>query len=120
VIAIATGFAHTLALLAPQPSIALLNARVTGNVAVLKVRITNWRMYPDLVGKKLNKPDGGHWRIVVDGKSNSLSTSLIIGKTAKLRPGKHRIWVRLENNDGSKVAETRPSKTQVLTVKGSS
>jgi hypothetical protein len=118
VAAIAASFAHSLTLVEPQPSIALVRAKANRRVAVLKVKLTNWTMYPTQIGQ-LNKLDGGHWRIVVDGKANNLSTDPTTGKTTKLRPGKHRISARLENNDRSNVAGTSPSRTLTVVIKAS-
>jgi alpha-tubulin suppressor-like RCC1 family protein len=117
VTAIAASFYHSLALIGPTPSIGLLSARASGNVVLVRVKISGWKLYPALVGMKPNKPDGGHWRIVVDGKSNSISTNSTAGRTTKLKPGKHKIWVKLVNNDHSDVAGTRPSRPFTVVVK---
>jgi hypothetical protein len=118
VTAIAAGGAHSLALVGPPPSIALLSTTASGNIAVVRVKISDWKLYPALVGRKPNEPDGGHWRIFVDGKYNSFSTSSTTGRTTKLRVGKHRIRVELANNDRSHVAGTLPSRTLTVVIKG--
>jgi hypothetical protein len=100
-----------------MPSIGLLSARASGEVAVVKVKISGWKLYPTLIGRKPNKLDGGHWRIVVDGKPNSSSANSTAGRTTKLKPGKHKIWVKLVNNDNSDVAGTRPSRPLTVVVK---
>jgi alpha-tubulin suppressor-like RCC1 family protein len=117
VTAVAAGFAHSLALVGPTPSISLLRTRASGNKAVVEVKVTGWKMYPSLVGQLPNKPDGGHWRIFVDGKYNNLSTSPTTGRTTKLKPGKHTIWAKLANNDDSDVAGSRRSRTVTVIIK---
>jgi Regulator of chromosome condensation (RCC1) repeat len=108
-----------LALVTGTPAIALLSAKASGKRVSVRVKISNWKMYPALVGKKPNKPDGGHWRIYVDGRYNSFSTQATTGKTTKLKPGTHRIWVILANNDDTAVAGTRRSRTLTVVVKRS-
>ena len=117
VTAIAASLYHSLALIGQTPSIGLVSAHAKGSVVLVNVKLSGWKLYPALVGKKPNKPDGGHWRIVVDGKPNSVSTNPTAGRTTKLNPGKHRIWVKLANNDHSDVAGTRPSRTVTVVVK---
>jgi hypothetical protein len=117
VTAIAASLYHSVALIGPMPSIGLLSARASGEVAVVKVKISGWKLYPTLIGRKPNKLDGGHWRIVVDGKPNSSSANSTAGRTTKLKPGKHKIWVKLVNNDNSDVAGTRPSRPLTVVVK---
>jgi hypothetical protein len=119
VTAIAADIYHSLALVTGTPAIALLGAKTSGRLVSLRVRISNWNMYPALVGKKPNKPDGGHWRIYVDGRYNSSSSQPTAGKTTKLKPGTHRIWVILANNDETAVAGTQRSKTLTVLVKKS-
>jgi Regulator of Chromosome Condensation (RCC1) repeat protein len=119
VTAIAAGSVQTLAVFTDTPAITLLSARASGKVVVVKVKLSDWKMYPDLAGKKPNKPDGGHWRIFVDGRFNNRATQATTGKTTKLKPGKHRIWVILANNDDTAVAGAQRSKTLAVIVKKS-
>jgi hypothetical protein len=119
VTAIATGPGHNLALIGPTPSIALLSAQVKGKVVLVKVQLSSWKLYPTLVGKKPNKLDGGHWRIVIDGKPNTISTKPTAGMTTKLTPGRHRVWVKLVNNDASDVAATHASRSVTVVIKRS-
>jgi hypothetical protein len=119
VTAIAANLYHSLALVGPTPTIELLRTRASGNVVLVTVKISGWKLYPALVGQKPNKPDGGHWRIIVDGKPNNTSTNPATGKTTKLKPGKHRIWVKLANNDHTDVTGTRPSKPVTIVIKRS-
>jgi hypothetical protein len=116
VVAIAAAGAHSLALVGPTPAISLLSARASGAVAVVKVRITGWEMYPAFVGKRPNRPDGGHWRIYVDGRYDGLSANPTSGRTHRLTPGSHRIAVALANDDGSRVAGAHPSRTLTVTI----
>jgi len=69
-------------------------------VVTVQVKIRGWKMYPALVGKKPNKPDGGHWHVLVDGKYSNASAKAS-GKTLALESGTHRITVELANNDHS-------------------
>ena len=80
------------------------------------VKIHDWKMYPSLVGKKTNKPDGGHWHIYVDGKYNTYSANPAKGTTTKLKKGDHRIYVALANDDHSPVKGTHRSKTITVMV----
>jgi hypothetical protein len=120
VTAIAADIYHSLALVTGTPAIALLGAKASGRLVSLRAKISNWKMYPALSGKKPNKPDGGHWRIYVDGRYNNSSTQPTTGKTTKLKPGTHRTWVILANNDDTAVAGTQRSKTLTVVVKKSS
>jgi len=80
------------------------------------VKIHDWKMYPALVGKKTNKPDGGHWHIDVDGKYNTYSANPTKGTTTKLKKGDYKISVALANDDHSPVKGTHPSKTVTVMV----
>lgn len=86
-----------------------------GTVTVL-VKIRGWKMYPALVGKKPNKPDGGHWHIYVDGKYNAFSANPTRGTTTKLEHGDHKIYVGLANDDHSPVKGTHRSRTVSVMV----
>jgi hypothetical protein len=61
-------------------------------------------MYPKLVGKKPNKPDGGHWHIFVDGKYNNYTANATTGRSLKLKPGWHKVQAELANNDHSELS----------------
>jgi len=80
------------------------------------VKIHDWKMYPALVGKKTNKPDGGHWHIYVNGKYNTYSANPTKGTTTKLQKGDYKIYVALANDDHSPVKGTHPSKTVTVMV----
>jgi hypothetical protein len=82
-------------------SITITRATAVHGVVTLRVSIRGFKTYPALFGKRPNKPDGGHWHVFVDGKPNKMSANVTIGKTLKLRPGSHRIFVELANNDHS-------------------
>lgn len=97
------------------PAVSITKATATRGVVALRVRIADFRMYPALVGKRPNKPDGGHWHILVDGKYNNASASASLGKTLKLEPGSRRIVVELANNDHSSL--TPPVRSKRVTVR---
>jgi alpha-tubulin suppressor-like RCC1 family protein len=118
VTAVAAGMYQSLALVSGTPTITLLSAKANGKRVLLTVKISNWTMYPALAGKKPNRPDGGHWRIFVDGHYNNSSTRATSGTTTKLKPGRHRIWVILANNDDTGVYGTDRSRTLTVVVKG--
>ncbi len=103
-----------------KPSIRLLGTSVSGGVVTVKVAITGWAMYPKLVGKKLNKPDGGHWHVYVNGKYNNFSANPTVGKTTTLKPGTYKIRVELANDDHSEVERAAPSRTVTVKVLSSS
>jgi|SRR6516225_3514794 hypothetical protein len=85
----------------PQ-DIEIIRAKATADGRViLRVEIFGWRMYPQLLGTPLNKTDGGHWTIFVDGRCNSVSTNPTTGTTNRLKTGKHKLYAQLANNDGS-------------------
>jgi hypothetical protein len=98
-------------------SITLVSARATSSgIVVVHVRITGWKMYPALVGKQTNKPDGGHWHIFVDGKYNNFSANATVGKTLKLKAGWHTLQAELANDDHSELKPPVKSKTMRVHV----
>jgi hypothetical protein len=98
-------------------SLIKVSAAPSGIVTVT-VRISGWKMYPARVGKRPNKPNGGHWHIFVDGKYNSYSANATTGKTGALKKGVHTISVALANNDHSPLAPPVKSRTIRLQVGG--
>ena len=88
----------------------------TNDTVTVFVKIHDWKMYPALVGKKTNKPDGGHWHIYVNGKYNTYSANPTKGTTTKLKKGDYKIYVALANDDHSPVKGTHPSKTVTVMV----
>lgn len=99
--------------------IQLTNFKVNANGTVtVFVKIRGWKMYPALVGKKTNKPDGGHWHIFVNGKYNNYSANATRGVTTKLEHGDYKIYVTLANDDHSPVKGTHKSKTVSVMVDG--
>lgn len=97
----------------PVPKrIAIVNASASRNgVVTLRVVITGWKMYPGLVGSRLNKKDGGHWTIVVDRRCNNVSANRSSGATRALRKGVHGIYAQLANNNGSRLTPNVKSNT---------
>ena len=101
-------------------SISIVKTSAAANgVVTVTVKITGWKMYPALVGKKKNKPNGGHWHIFVDGKYNNASASATTGKTLVLKNGSHKIYAELANNNHSLLSPPVTSKTTTITVGGS-
>ena len=97
--------------------ISITNFKVNKNGTVsVFVQIRGWKMYPKLVGKKTNKPDGGHWHIFVNGKYNSYSANATKGVTTKLKKGDYKITVALANDDHSPVMGTHASKAVSVMV----
>jgi hypothetical protein len=97
--------------------ITLTNYKVNGNGTVtVFVKVHDWKMYPALVGKKTNKPDGGHWHIYVNGKYNNYSASTKSGHTTKLKHGDYKLYVALANDDHSPVKGAERSKTVTVMV----
>jgi hypothetical protein len=97
--------------------ISIVSASVTQKGAVaLRVEMVGWMMYPTLIGQPLNKIDGGHWVIFVDGKCKSVSASAT-GMTKPLRKGSHGVYAELANNDGSYLSpEVRSSRVLIKVV----
>jgi hypothetical protein len=92
--------------------IVITNFKVNANKTVtVFVKVHDWKMYPKLVGKKANKPDGGHWHVYVNGKYNNYSASAKSGKTKVLKHGDYKVYVALANNDHSSVRGADRSKT---------
>jgi hypothetical protein len=92
--------------------IQITNFKVNANRTVtVLVKVRGWKMYPALVGKKTNKPDGGHWHIYVNGKYNTYSANATKGTTTKLKKGDYKLYVALANNDHSLVKGAHRSKT---------
>jgi hypothetical protein len=83
----------------------------------LRVTIIGWKMYPGLIGKPLNKTDGGHWAIFVDSKCNAVSANRKQGTTRPLKTGKRKIYAALANNDGSYLVPNVRSNTVTVKVK---
>lgn len=95
--------------------ISIVEAAPSRNGTVtLSVSIVGWRMYPTLVGKPLNKADGGHWVIVVDGKCNNVSANRTTGRTKVLKRGTHRVYTALAKDNGSYLIP--PVKSDVVFV----
>ena len=92
----------------------------SNGIVTVTVKINGWKMYPALVGKKPNRPNGGHWHIFVDGKYNNASASTTSGKTVVLKKGVHKIYVELANNDHSLLSPPAVSRTVTVKVGGSS
>jgi hypothetical protein len=88
------------------------------HTVTVNVKVRNWKMYPQSIGKKPNKADGGHWHILVNGKYNNASASPTTGKTTPLKKGDYKIKVVLANNDHSPVKESDPSKTISVMIDG--
>jgi hypothetical protein len=103
---------------ATKRSIRIVKATNDHGVIRLTVRITDWKMYPRLVGKA-PKPDGGHWRIYVNGRYNNLSTSATSGSTnprRALTPGSYVVDARLARNSGKELSPPVRSNRVTVTV----
>src|SRR5438105_4268792 len=85
---------------APKRSIVIVRAKSVRRLVGLKVRVRGWKLLPDEVGSRHNDPNGGHWRIYVDGHSAGFSARTS-GFARMTRPGRHRIRVVLARNDGT-------------------
>ena len=99
-------------------SIGIVKTAEDHGVVSLTVKITGWKMYPGLVGKKA-KAGGGHWRIFVNGRYNNLSTSATRGSTNSRRalaPGSYTIDARLVENNGRELRPAVRSKRVTVTV----
>jgi hypothetical protein len=95
-------------------SIRITSAAESSGVVTVRVRISGWKMYPSLVGKK-PRPGGGHWRILVDGSANAISTSPTVGRTRRLADGMHSVVAELVNNDGTRLRP--PARSRAVTVR---
>ena len=114
---VAAGDAATRSRSEMMHEITLSSFKVNANHTVtVFVKIRGWKMYPSLVGKKTNKPDGGHWHIYVNGKYNTYSANPTKGTTTKLKKGDYKIYVALANDDHSPVKGTHSSKTVTVMV----
>jgi hypothetical protein len=92
--------------------IVITNFRVNADKTVtVYVKLHDWKLYPKLVGSKVNKKDGGHWHIFVNGKYNAYSASPKSGRTTKLKKGDYKLYVALANDDHSPVKGADRSKT---------
>jgi hypothetical protein len=101
-------------------SISIVKTSTAANgIVTVTVKINGWKMYPARVGKKPNKPGGGHWHIFVDGKYNNASASAATGKTVVLKSGSHKIFAELANNDHSLLKPPVVSRTVTVKVGGS-
>lgn len=82
------------------PSIQILSpgnqAMVAGTFA-LKVKVSNFILRPDLVGKAPTA-GMGHYHILVDGVYNTYSATTT-GVAMNLKPGRHQVMVILANNN---------------------
>lgn len=84
------------------PSIQILspaNQSAVGSTVTLHVKVANFTLRPDLVGKAPT-PGQGHYHIMVDGVYNNYSATTT-GVARGLKPGRHQILVVLANNDHS-------------------
>ena len=114
---VSAGGAATTSRVSMMRDISITKFKVNSNGTVtVFVKIHDWKMYPALVGKRTNKPDGGHWHIYVDGKYNAYSANPTRGTTTKLKKGDYKIYVALANDDHSPVKGTHPSKTITVMV----
>jgi hypothetical protein len=103
----------------PKRSIAVSGTSTAEGIVTVNVKITGWKMYPALVGKKSKSKDGGHWHIYVDGKYNGFSAHARIGQTTKLADGTHALYVELANNDHSSLKPRVRSGTVAVTITAS-
>lgn len=79
----------------------------------LGLRILGWKMYPKEIGKKKIRPNGGHYRVYVDGKFRTTGKNPRYVTVCKLASGDtHRLRVVLAYNDGTELA----ARSQVVTV----
>ena len=92
----------------------------SNGIVTVTVKINGWKMYPALVGKKPNRPSGGHWHIFVDGKYSNASANATTGKTVVLTKGTHKVYAELANNDHSLLSPPVVSRTVTVKVGGSS
>jgi hypothetical protein len=92
--------------------IVITNFKVNADRTVtVFVKLHDWKLYPKLVGSKMNKKDGGHWHIYVNGKYNAYSASPKSGRTTALKKGDYKLYVALANDDHSPVKGADRSKT---------
>lgn len=87
---------------AAAPSIQILspgNQAAAGSTVTLRVKVSNFTLRPDLVGKAPTVGQG-QYHIMVDGVYNNYSAAPT-GVAKNLKPGRHQILVILANNDHS-------------------
>jgi hypothetical protein len=78
-------------------SITIVSARVVGHVVTVRVRIVGWKLFPTLIGSPVNRPDGGHWHLFVDGRYIGGTGRLTY--TIELPSGVHQVRGELVNNN---------------------
>jgi hypothetical protein len=103
---------------AAKRTISILGTSQNGGIVTVSVKVSGWKMYPKLVGKKTRTADGGHWHIYVDGTYNAFSANAKSGRTTKLSDGKHALYVELANNDHSSLKPRVRSQQVSVAVAG--
>jgi len=79
----------------------------------LRLRLLGWRMYPGEVGSSVNRPDGGHYHVYVNGKYNRFGSNATRARVCGLESGQtYRLRVVLANNNHRELR----ARSQVVTV----
>jgi hypothetical protein len=79
----------------------------------LGLTILGWRMYPKEIGEEKLRPNGGHYRVYVDGRFRTNGKNPRYVNVCRLSRGDtHRLRVVLAYNDGTELA----ARSQVVTV----
>ena len=79
----------------------------------LRLRLLGWQMFPAEVGSPVNRVEGGHYHIYVNGKYHSVGSNPVRARACGLATGvTHKLRVVLANNDHSELR----ARSQIVTV----
>lgn len=79
----------------------------------LRLRLLGWVMYPGEAGDAVNRPDGGHYHVYVNGKYHSFDSDASRARACGLATGQtYTLRVVLANNNHSELR----ARSQVVTV----
>lgn len=98
-----------------KPSVVITGTSVKDGVVTVKVRIAGWKLYAARMGKAPNAADGGHWHVLVDGKTGTMAAAPS-ARTRALAAGTHRIVAELVHNDHSSLSSAVRSAAVTVTV----